>query len=160
MPVLGLMARMLTGRYRAHGDLAQADCVLTMSFKPPTNFDLAALANSFGLPMLLPDEVACHVIPSTQEVHVMPHGVDTAEAVEWARGKMNDVGYHVAILLALPAHLPRADLVCRRVGLVTVVPKGVGRVVRHGGNSHLARWKLRELRMLADEGRLSAAPSA
>jgi len=136
----GLLWQAVTGRYAPRGDPADGDCVIGFAFghrgsSGPglANEDLAALiAKRFGdRSLILQAEIAEALGPVSSHVYeISGHRrrrryLDTREVAAQARLVMRREGFRCAIVVAQPHHLPRADAVCRKLGLETIVPAGI-----------------------------------
>jgi uncharacterized SAM-binding protein YcdF (DUF218 family) len=136
------------GRYTVKGDLKNADCVIGFAFggvregtgvRPgQSNDNLAryALKHCPTLPKILQGEIAdaflalaagCALLRVDR--HRRPDRyLDTREVAEQAVLLMHAHGWRTAVILAQGHHVPRADAVCRKLGIRTVVPPGLERV--------------------------------
>lgn len=139
----GLLHTAVTGRYRPHGDPAAADCVIGFAFgvrgrKRPgvSNQRLAALILERWprLPRVLQGEIAGALrddgVPTFSiDRHRQPGSyLDTREIAEQAVQLMSEHGLSKPLILAQAHHLPRADAVCRLLGMKTIVPRGLSDV--------------------------------
>ena len=161
LPSLATLFRQAwSGRYTAHGDVSEADCVIGFAFgyeqdahgvQPGvSNEDLAGYLRDHlpGLPRVLQVEVAearARLAPAdaAPQFIIRQHrraGVhlDTREVAEQALAILEQHGWRQAVVLAHPNHLPRSDVVCRKLGIATVLPPGLERV-RFGPRS-VQKW--------------------
>ena len=98
-----------------------------------SNHDLAGfIATRFSdRPLILQHEIADAMPTPIAPIHrVESHRVkgrylDTREVARQAVQLMKNAGHETAIIVAHPHHVPRADAVCRRLGMQTVVPTGI-----------------------------------
>ena len=140
-----IAAEAITGHYHVHGDVANADCVIGLSFgqrghryniEPGlSNQDLAEFAKQHfaDLPKTLQFEIADAYaeIGGVDEVeriseHRKPGKyLDTREVVDQAKLIMDRHGWKTVVVLAHPMHLPRVDAVCRKLGMQTVAVPGL-----------------------------------
>jgi DUF218 domain len=164
--IQGIIKRATTGQYLQHGSVDDADCVLGFSFgyqltqgeiRPgQSNNDLAAfIAAHYGhLPKILQFEIA-DAMPETQDVfrierhRIAGQYLNTREVAEQACEIIKRQGWSKAILVAHPNHVPRADAICKKLGLDTVTPKGLS-VISFDPNSEqewtrsAANWAVHE----------------
>jgi hypothetical protein len=139
----GLLREAVTGRYQPHGDVAAADCVVGFAFgvrgrKRPgvSNEQLAALIIERwpGLPRILQGEIAGALrddgVPRFSIDRHRQHGhyLDTREVAEQALELMSEHGLSRPLIVAQAHHVPRADAVCRLLGMKTIVPPGLSDV--------------------------------
>lgn len=130
-----------TGHYETKGRLADADCVIGLSFgyrgqpgfgkaEPGlSNQDLASVAaKHFGkLPKIIQFEIAdayeAHGKREGEQVFIVKRHrkrgryLDTREVLEQAKLVMEKHGYKTAVLLAHPNHMPRVQMCCDRLGI-------------------------------------------
>ena len=158
MSLWRLWKQAIFGNYKPRGDPAAADCVLAFSFgrvegqagREPgsSNEDLAdfALSAGCGRPLILQGEIADAYLTRTsgnvvfrieQPWNTRKH-FDTRHVAVLAFEVMIAHGWRSALIVAHPNHLPRAEAVCRRLGIVTVVSSGL-RSIRFCSNSS-QRW--------------------
>lgn len=138
MPVEPLVASW-TGQYETRGKIADADCVIGLSFgyrgegKNVTpglsNQDLANVAfkKFSGFPKILQFEIAdAYSELGTKEpgkvIRIEKHRkrgkyLDTREVIEQAKLIMDEQGWRKPVILAHPFHMPRVQLVCDRLGI-------------------------------------------
>lgn len=134
-----------TGNYKTHGSLADADCVIGLSFgyrgkgkniQPGlSNEDLAAFAakNFTDLPKILQFEIADAYESNGgmgKVLRVSKHRVagkylDTREVVAQAKEIMRQRGWKTAVLLAHPYHMPRVQRVCNALKVRWVAVEGL-----------------------------------
>ena len=147
VPAVGLAEEALTGDFSVHGDAAKADCVIGFSFGyrgPPgkvtpglSNEDLADVASRHfaKLPKILQVEIADAYVAtggadSGDIFRITKHReegkyLDTREVAVQAKDYMDKEGWQTAVVLAHPNHMPRADAVCRALGIETIVTADV-----------------------------------
>jgi uncharacterized SAM-binding protein YcdF (DUF218 family) len=147
VPAVGLVEEALTGDFTVHGEAAKADCVIGFSFgyrgKPEhpepglSNEDLAtvALRHYAKLPKIFQVEIATayetaggvdsDAVFRIAKHHIEGEYLDTREVAVQAKEQMDKRGWRTALILAHPNHMPRADAVCRALGIETVVPAEV-----------------------------------
>lgn len=159
--------RSWSGDYRVHGDVRAAHCVIGFSFGAvrkdgevvpgPSNEVLAdIIVKEFGsLPLLLQSEIADSLPPSLAVLrrigeHRRGPYLDSRAVARQALEVMREKGWTTAVVLAHRHHVPRAEAVCRRLGIDTVVPEGLARVPfctksLQWWTRGPVRWRLREV---------------
>ena len=127
------------------GSIADADCILVQSFGVrtedpdnlvrqggPINEDLGYLASRYAkeykIPVIAQWEVARSVALRNQhlflEVGRPEDGyIDTRWVLARAKEKMEELGYHKAIVLAQRYHLPRCIWVAEELGITVLEPE-------------------------------------
>lgn len=143
VPPLSLILRAWTGNYGSVGKIGQADCLLGFSFgyrgkgtgitPGLSNQDLAntTLLHFANLPKIMQFEIAeaycaagapdCKAVVRISKHRRPGKYLDTYEVACQAQELMKQHGYKRPALLAHPNHLPRAEAVCRRLGIECVV---------------------------------------
>jgi hypothetical protein len=142
MALLKLMIVAYTGRYAPKGNTHDADAVLGFGFggvdqqnPGASNEDLAAFAyRSFkgklkvlqseiadAYAVLAPDETVYRITEHRQKGKYL----DSREVAEQAKIILSKLGAERVAILAHPNHVGRANTVCERLGLSTVVPPGL-----------------------------------
>lgn len=142
----GLLREAVTGIYRRHGTIAEADCLVGFSFGYRTDGDrpipgtsntalASVIAQSYlALPLILQWEVSAALSPQPEHLwRIERHArrrqyLDTHEVARQALGIMREHDYATALILAHPHHIARANAVCLRLGMKTVVPDGLEQV--------------------------------
>ncbi len=143
MLVNEIKKRSKTGDYKVHGNVQDADCVVALSFgfrkdgdkvlPGLSNQDLASfiMVNYGYLPKLLQFEVAaCLPAKAARVYRIEEHRkrgayLDSREVASQAKEIMKQHGWTKALIIAHPYHMPRADAVCQKVGIRTIVPAGL-----------------------------------
>lgn len=136
-----LKSRAASGRYERHGAPAAADCVIGFAFgfrragkvlPGLSNEDLAHFItdNSPALPKIIQFEIADAAPALEQVFRIEKHRqeaeyLDTREVALQAFALMKRHGWKQAAIVAHPGHMPRADAVCRRIGIATIAPDGL-----------------------------------
>jgi hypothetical protein len=138
--------RARNGSYLAHGDSLHVDCVIALAFgfrkvgdsiEPGiSNQDMADfIAKQYSqLPKILQFEVADAMPKGTQSIYrIEKHRqsnayLDTHEVATQAKQFMDKKGWTKAVIVAQSRHTPRVDAVCRKLGIDTVVPEGLGSI--------------------------------
>jgi hypothetical protein len=142
-----LIEEALTGNFTVHDEATIADCVIGFSFgyrgKPGdvqpglSNEDLAqvAIRHYAKLPKIFQFEIATAyeaaggadnaAIFRITKHHTAGKYLDTREVAVQAKERMDQKGWQTALVLAHPNHTPRADAVCRTLGIHTVVKADV-----------------------------------
>ncbi len=139
----GLLREAVTGRYQRHGSVEHADCVIGFSFgyrvergrsvPGASNLALARVVaeRHLRLPLILQWEIAAALPTMPRQLwrierHVKPKQyLDSREVARQASEIMRQEGYATALIVAHPHHVGRADAVCQRLGLRTVVSEGL-----------------------------------
>jgi hypothetical protein len=139
----GLLREAVTGEYSKHGDIAEVDCVIGFSFgyrvekgqAAPglSNEGLAKIVErSFTtVPLILQWEIADALAnPPVALWRIQSHRersryLDTREVACQAREIMKTEAFKTAAVLAHPNHVGRADAVCQKLGISTVVSDGL-----------------------------------
>ena len=142
----GLLRQAVTGRYDRHGEVSDADCVVGFSFgyratsghlvPGVSNEILAALiAERYcRFPLILQWEIAAALTHIPRQLwRIERHAesgryLDTREVARQARTVMKAQQYETALIVAHPHHVARADAVCTRLGMRTVVPDGLEKI--------------------------------
>jgi hypothetical protein len=117
---------------------SQADCLIAFSFgfreqrgaraSGISNEDLARFVEQQNVPWIMQAEVAAAVgEPTRPSFKISRHRtpgeyLDTREVADQARSIMREHGWRCALLVAHPAHMPRVEAVCRRLGIEPVLP--------------------------------------
>ncbi len=141
-----MISRASSGDYMQHGSIDDLDCVVAFSFgyrqvggaiRPgPSNQQIADYLTEryFRLPRIVQFEIA-DAMPSTAhevyriERHRRPGAyLHTREVAEQAKKIMDRHGWKKAVVIAHPNHMPRADAVCRKLGMETLAPGGLGAI--------------------------------
>lgn len=145
-----LIEQATTGRYISHGNIHEGDCVVGFSFgyqevkgeiKPGlSNEDLANFIKKYlpVFPLILQFEIASALMDKNvfkiSEHRRKGEYLDTAEVARQALGIIRSNDWANPIIIAHPFHLPRADAVCRKLGINTIVPAGL-EIIRFDPNS-------------------------
>jgi hypothetical protein len=146
-PPFETIAEAWTGQYRVKGSIADADCVIGLSFgyrgkhrqiKPGlSNEDIAAaaLAHYPHLPKIFQFEIAdayaaLGARDARSVMRITKHRtagkyLDTREVIVQAQELMRRQGYTTAALVAHPAHMPRVQAVCTAAGIDWVADDAV-----------------------------------
>jgi hypothetical protein len=142
----GLLREAVTGDYSRHGDTADVECVIGFSFGYQSedgriapglsNIGLAEIVErTFATkPLLLQWEITealtiCPAVHWRIESHRKRGAyLDTREVAYQALEIMRHESYKTAAVIAHPHHVARADAVCQRLGIATVVPDGLQHV--------------------------------
>lgn len=141
-----IAAQAVTGHYHVHGELKDADCVIGFSFgyrgrvdhdvtPGLSNQDLAnfSLRQMASLPQVLQFEIADayaaaggkSVVERVEKHRTPGKYLDTREVAVQAKAIMEQNGWKTAVILAHPNHVPRCDMVCRKLGIETVTIAGL-----------------------------------
>lgn len=156
------------GSYLTHGKVTEADCVIGFSFGYHklkakilpgfSNQDLGKFVakNLAKLPKILQFEIADSLAVGSATVHRIEHHrqagqyLDSLEVAKQAQAIMNANSWAIAVLVAHPYHVPRCDSICAKLGIKTIVPKGLETIrfdpesAQEWTRSHVA-WKEREI---------------
>lgn len=159
-----------SGNYAIHGDPRTAQCAIGFSFgavrtdgvlQPgPSNEALAAvLRERFAhLPLIVQGEIADVLLAKlpTAQIHRIgdlcdkgPY-LDSRLVAERAAVLMRQNGWKRVVVVAHPYHMPRADAVCRALGMDTIAPEGLERVPFCASSVQwwtrdAVRWRMREV---------------
>lgn len=135
--------RSLSGNYLTHGSALGSDCVVAFAFgrrkignavQPGlSNQQMSSYLNRryLNLPKIVQFEIAAALQATAVRIyrieqHRQPGAyLDTREVAEQAKQIMDRHGWKKAIIIAHPYHMPRADAVCRKLGMDTVAPAGL-----------------------------------
>jgi len=142
-----LIEEAFSGDFMVHGDVATANCIIGFSFgyrgkadnpEPGlSNEDLAqvAIRHYAKLPKIFQGEIAtayeaARGVESKDIFRITKNRVagkylDTREVAVQAKEHMDKKGWKTGVILAHPNHMPRADAVCRELGIETVVTADV-----------------------------------
>lgn len=160
MDIETLTNQAITGKYVPHGEISDGDCVIGFSFgyrlvngriqAGLSNEDLAdfIVKLKMKIPLILQFEIADALIKLNLTVlRISKHRqegayLDTGEVAKQAFGIMKKNKWKKAVLVAHPFHMPRVDAVCKKLGIVTIVPKGL-EVIRFDSNS-AQEWTVSE----------------
>jgi hypothetical protein len=145
-----LMRQSWAGRYSVHGSPAHADCVVGFAFgrlmeqgqvlPGNSNEELAKFAERYfpNLPKILQLEIAkaqAYLRPGDPDMLevVKEHRqekryLDTREMALQAWEIMQRRSWRSPIVLAHSHHMPRADAVCRKIGMHTVCVPGLDQI--------------------------------
>lgn len=151
------MAEAWTGHYQTQGSIADADCVIGLSFgyrgkhlqiQPGlSNQDIAAavLNNYPHLPKIFQFEIAdaytelgardARSVMRISKHRVKGKYLDTREVILQAQLIMKKQGYKTAALVAHPAHMPRVEAACTAAGIAWVADDAVRNQVEFDSQS-------------------------
>lgn len=171
---IAILRDSLTGKYRAHGDLEAASCVIVCSFGhriSPDGKIIPGLANEYlanAVEMRFPDKpvIAQYEIGLAMSEFVSgrdadyvvgypddPRGkheyVDTRSVLEKSASIMREKGWRTAVVVGHPYHLPRIDSVAEALNIYTVSPVGIDPVwdleSSQPWTRSPVRWRRREI---------------
>lgn len=147
-----LTTQAITGKYSAHGDIKDGNCVIGFSFGYQkineeitpgiSNEDIAGFIekNVKVKPLILQFEIANAFKLDQTIFKITQHRkkgeyLDTSEVAKQAQMEMIKNGWNKAIIVAHPFHMPRVDAICAKLGIKTIAPSGL-ESIRFDPNSY------------------------
>ena len=144
MNIEDLITAACDGNYVSHGNLDEADCIIAFGFgyrlednkiEPGlSNTDLAnfivnlnlsiPLITQFEIKMALPENRQEGIFSITKH-RIEGEYLNSLEVAEQAKIIMKDHDWEKALIVAHPHHIPRVDAICRKLGIITIVPRGL-----------------------------------